>query len=129
LVEPLASGVCEITIGSRFLQPGDRKQVPLKKRILLRGGIFISWLFTGIWLTDTHNGFRALSRNAAQQMKLTENGFAHATEVLDFIRVSHLRYKEVPTTITYTGYSQEKGQSIFNSINIVIDLVLRKVLR
>ena len=58
---------------------------------------------------------------------MTENGFAHATEILELIRRAKLRYLEVPATIRYTAYSMAKGQSIFNSINILIDLVLRKL--
>lgn len=129
LVEAVSTGTCDVALGSRFLEAADRQHVPLRKQILLKAGVFVSWLFTGIWLTDTHNGFRALSRTAAQQIKLTDNGFAHATEILECIRKSDLRYKEIPATIEYTDYSQQKGQSVFNSINIVIDLVLHKVLR
>jgi glycosyltransferase involved in cell wall biosynthesis len=127
LVDPIRSGDYDVVLGSRFINPGDRKEVPLKKQILLKGGVFVSWLFTGLWLTDTHNGFRALSRAAAERIKLTENGFAHATEILELIRRSRLRYCEVPTTITYSEYSMAKGQGLFNSVNILIDLVARKV--
>lgn len=129
LIEPIFTGACDITLGSRFIDSADRKQVPLKKQVLLKGGVFVSWLFTRMWLTDTHNGLRAMSRAAAQKINLTENGFAHATEILEQIRKASLRYKEVPTTIKYTDYSQAKGQRVFDSINIVIDLIVRKVLR
>jgi glycosyltransferase involved in cell wall biosynthesis len=127
LIAPISTGECDITLGSRFLNDHDRRQVPLKKRLVLRVGVFVSWVFTGLWLTDTHNGLRALSRRAAQQIRMSEDGFAHATEVLELVRRSGLKYKEVPTTIRYTDYSKAKGQSIFNGINIVIDLVLRKL--
>jgi glycosyltransferase involved in cell wall biosynthesis len=129
LIEPIRTGTCDVVLGSRFIDPGDRKQVPVKKQLLLKAGVIVSWLFTGLWLTDTHNGFRALSRAAAQQIKLTENGFAHATEILELLRRSGLRYTEVPAAIRYTDYSVSKGQSAFNSIDIVFDLVLRKLLR
>ena len=129
LIEPIRTGLCDVVLGSRFIDPSDRKQVPVKKQLLLKGGVIVSWLFTGLWLTDTHNGFRALSRAAAQRIKLTENGFAHATEILELLRRSRLRYMEVPTAIRYTEYSVSKGQSAFNSIDIVFDLVLRKLLR
>lgn len=127
LIEPIRGGECDVVLGSRFLDSNDRKLVPTKKKVLLKVGVLVSWLFSGLWLTDTHNGFRALSRAAAQRISLTEDGFAHATEILESIRKSKLRYKEVPATIRYTDYSQAKGQSIFNSINIVVDLVLRKL--
>jgi hypothetical protein len=37
-----------------------------------------------------------------------------------------LKIVEVPVTVTYTDYSNKKGQSGFNSINIVVDLIVGK---
>jgi glycosyltransferase involved in cell wall biosynthesis len=128
-VEPIRQGTCDVVMGSRFLNLEDRKLVPRKKRVLLKLGVVVSWLFTGVWLTDTHNGFRALSRTVAEQIKLNENGYAHCTEILEQIRKSGARYIEIPTTVRYTEYSMAKGQSMLNSVNIVFDLFLRKVLR
>ena len=127
LIQPILVGKCEVTLGSRFLNSGDRDAVPLVKRLLLKAGVCVSWAFTGLWLSDTHNGLRALSRNAAGKIVLKENRFAHATEILDLIRKSKLSYCEIPVSIRYTEYSLKKGQSIFNSCNIVIDLLLRRL--
>lgn len=129
LVEPICKGSADIVMGSRFMNSSDRVLVPRKKRVLLKLGVFVSWLFTGVWLTDTHNGFRALSRAAAERIQLTENGYAHSTELLELIRKSGKRYIEVPTTVRYTSYSVAKGQSALNSVNILLDLVLRKLFR
>lgn len=127
LIEPIVSGRCDVALGSRFLDPRDRDQVPPARRLLLKGGVFVSWLFTGVWLSDAHNGLRALSREAAQRITLRESGFAHATEILDLLRRARLRYIEVPVSIRYTEYSMRKGQSVFNSCNILIDLLLRRL--
>jgi len=129
LLEPIRSGECDVVLGSRFLDPDDQSEVPFLKRRLLKGGIFVSWLFSGLWLTDTHNGLRALSRVAVERIKLTENGYAHATEILELIRKSGLRYKEVPATIRYTEHSLAKGQSMLSSLNVLLDLLLAKLLR
>jgi glycosyltransferase involved in cell wall biosynthesis len=129
LVEPILAGECDIVLGSRFINADDRRKVPTGKRILLRAGIFVSWLFSGLWLTDTHNGFRALSREAVQRIRLSENGYAHATEILDLIRKSGLPYKEIPATIRYTEHSVAKGQSMLNSVNILWDLLVAKLLK
>ena len=129
LVEPIRSGECDVVMGSRFIDPGDRAKVPIAKQVLLKAGVLVSWIFAGLWLTDTHNGFRALSFNAASRIRMTENGYAHATEILELIRKSGLRFKEIPATIRYTEHSLAKGQSVFNSINIMFDLVLRKLIR
>jgi glycosyltransferase involved in cell wall biosynthesis len=127
LIAPVLRGEADVALGSRFLDPADRAEVPFAKRLLLKGGIFVSWMFTGVWLSDTHNGFRALSRNAAAMIRMEENGFAHATEILDLLRRSRLSWVEVPVAIHYTAYSRRKGQHASNSVNILIDLVLRRL--
>jgi len=129
LIEPIRSGEAEVVLGSRFLSDNDRKLVPFGKRLLLKGGVIVSWIFSGLWLTDTHVGFRALSRAAAQKIKLTQDGYAHCTEILELIRKAKLRCREVPVTVRYSEYSRKKGQKPLNSVNIVADLILRKLYR
>jgi glycosyltransferase involved in cell wall biosynthesis len=129
LLEPIRMGEADVVLGSRFLKRSDLDLVPVKKRIALRIGILVSGLLTGVWLTDTHNGFRALSAAAARKIDLRENRFAHATEFLDHLRLQHLRYREIPSTIRYTAYSIRKGQPISNGLDIILDLLLRKVMK
>jgi glycosyltransferase involved in cell wall biosynthesis len=129
LVEPILRGNADVVLGSRFLRPEDAAQTPRGRRVLLRAGIIVSGVFSGMWLTDTHNGFRALSRRALGEIQLRENGFAHATEILDLIRRKKLRYAEAPSAIQYSDYSRKKGQSFWNSLNIVFDLLMEKLFR
>ncbi|HVW84552.1 MAG TPA: glycosyltransferase family 2 protein [Bryobacteraceae bacterium] len=124
---PVLAGECDVVLGSRFLRADDRRLVPFGKRCLLRVGTIVSWMLTGLWLTDTHNGFRALSYAALQKIRLREPGYAHATEILSEIRKARLRYREQPSTVTYSDYSRAKGQKPLNSVNILIDMLLRKV--
>ena len=91
--------------------------------------IFVNGVMTGLWLTDAHNGLRVLNRRAAESIFLLENGYAHATEIIDQIRKLKLRYVERPTRVHYSKYSREKGQSMWNAVNIVIDLLLRRILK
>ena len=129
MLAPILDGSADVVFGSRFLRKADAAQVPFNKRILLRGGILVSWLLTGVRLSDTHNGFRALSRRALEQVHLQENGFAHATEILQRVRQSRLRFVEVPITVAYTDYSMQKGQPISNSINVLFDLILARLFK
>ena len=118
----------DVVIGSRFLRESDLAQVPKRKRLLLRCARIVNGVFTGMWLTDAHNGFRALGRKALEAIDLTENRMAHATEIMSQIRAAKLTVKEVPGTIRYTDYSQAKGQKWTNSLNILIDLILNKIM-
>ena len=127
LIAPIVEGQADVVFGSRFLRQQDRSQVPWKKRILLRGGILVSWAMTGMLLSDTHNGFRAMSRRALERVQLQENGFAHATEIMQRVREGGMRYVEVPITVSYSEYSQQKGQRLSGSLSILFDLIMAKL--
>jgi polyprenyl-phospho-N-acetylgalactosaminyl synthase len=126
LLEPLQNNEADITLGSRFLKPGLHNAATGRKW-LIRAARWINYLFSGLFLTDAHNGLRAMTAKAAREFDIRENRMAHATEILLFIRRKKLRYKEVPVTISYTDYSRKKGQSGFNSIRIFFDLALHKL--
>lgn len=126
LLNPLLIDNADIVFGSRFLGT-DATQIPSTKRILLQIARYINYVFTGILLTDAHNGLRALNLKAASQLRITENRMAHASELLMLVRNKKLRYTEVPVQIKYTAYSLQKGQSIWNSIRIFFDLILHKL--
>lgn len=129
LLAPVASGEADIALGSRFLRKEDWQVVPFSRRVLLKGAVFVNWLLTGLWLTDAHNGARAMTRRAAERIVLRENGFAHATEILQQIRALGLRYVERPTRIRYTEYSMLKGQRFWHAFDVFVDLLIKRVLR
>jgi glycosyltransferase involved in cell wall biosynthesis len=129
LLAPLLAGRADVTLGSRFLRREDRQAVPASRRLLLKGAVVVNWLLSGLWLTDAHNGARALSRRAAQRIVLRENGFAHATEILQQIRSLGLRFVEAPTRIRYTEYSLKKGQRFWDAFDVFVDLIIKRVLR
>lgn len=129
LIEPIVKGQAEVALGSRFLARENAADIPMVKRLLLLAATRFTVLVSGIRLTDTHNGFRALSRSAAERIRIRENGMAHASEILHQIASGRLSYVEVPVKVLYTEYSKRKGQSIFNSINIVFDFITGRFLR
>jgi polyprenyl-phospho-N-acetylgalactosaminyl synthase len=118
----------DIVLGSRFLA-STPNHMPVLKKSLLRIATIVNFLFTGVLLTDAHNGMRAMNRKAASVIKLKENRFAHATELLSEIKKNKLRYLEVPVEISYSNYSLGKGQKTSNAFTIVVDLILRKVFK
>ena len=117
----------DIVLGSRFLCKEYLAKVPFMKRQLLRCARIVNRLFTGLKLTDVHNGLRALGPAALAAIDLTENRMAHATEIVSQIKQNRLSWCEVPSNIRYTTYSRQKGQRWYNSVNILIDLVLNKI--
>jgi len=114
-------------LGSRFMTGGQASNMPLLKRLTLVLAVSITRWLTGLPLTDTHNGLRAFTRQAASQIHIRQNGMAHASEILSQIAALKLAYCEVPVRIRYTDYSKRKGQSIFNSLNILWDILGNKL--
>jgi polyprenyl-phospho-N-acetylgalactosaminyl synthase len=124
MVAPILAGECEVTLGSRFL--GRTEGMPAIRRLILKAGVLFTRVFSRIRVTDIHNGFRAFSAHAATHIHLQMDRMAHASEILDQIRQSGLRYREVPVTIRYTSYSIGKGQSSWNAIKIAFELLLKR---
>jgi glycosyltransferase involved in cell wall biosynthesis len=126
LIAPIASGNADIVLGSRFLS--HALHIPLLRKIILKCGILFTNILSGIRLTDTHNGFRALGPKAYQSIRIVHRGMEHASDIIDEITVNKLRYQEVPTTILYTDYSKAKGQSSTGFLKIGLKVLLKKIL-
>lgn len=127
LLEPIRAGRADVVLGSRFLLTDSARDVPRAKRWMLRAVSSLSARLTGMRLTDTHNGLRAFAAESAARIRIYQNRMAHASEILGAIRRQGLAYEEVPVHVRYTDYSRRKGQSIFNAVNIAVDLCLRRI--
>jgi len=125
VVQPLLLGEVEVVLGSRFLK--SKSNIPLVRKFILRMAVWFTRLYTGIAVTDVHNGFRAFSRQATEKIKIKQDGMAHASEIIEQIKTRHLRYMEIPVTIKYTDYSLQKGQKISNSFRILWDLIIGRI--
>ncbi len=126
-IKVLKEGEADIVLGSRFL--GSTENMPTSKRYLLKASRFFTWITTGIWLTDSHNGFRAINIEKFPNFEITQNRMAHASEIIGIIKNLNMRYKEIPCHIRYTDYSLNKGQSMWNSINIVLDFFVGNLIK
>jgi polyprenyl-phospho-N-acetylgalactosaminyl synthase len=127
LIWPIINGEAEIVLGSRFIS--DTDSVPRARRLLLGAAILFTRLTSGTRLTDTHNGMRAFSRRAAEMLDIQLDRMAHASEIIDQVVRSRLPYTEVPVQITYTQYSQAKGQGAAASFRVVFDYLIGRLLR
>lgn len=124
MADLVREGTVDVVLGSRFLGSGE--PVPALKRLVLRTVAALSPASRKLRLTDAHNGLRVLSRPAAEEIRITMNGMAHASEIVAALARSSWRIREVPVTIRYTAYSRSKGQSLFNGVNILFDLSVRQ---
>lgn len=115
----------DIVLGSRFL--GKTENMSFSKKIILKAAIAFSNRTSKVKLTDTHNGLRVFNRKVAETINITMSDMAHASEIIHRIHEQKYKYIEVPVTIVYTDYSRSKGQSLINAVNIVFDLLFRRI--
>jgi glycosyltransferase involved in cell wall biosynthesis len=124
LVSHLVEKKLDIVFATRFSHK-NKSNVPWVKRCLLRSVARINSISKGSKLTDSHNGLRALTVGTATKFKLSQNGMAHASEIVSIATRYKLNYEELAVTIRYTTYSKSKGQSLLNGVNILSDLIWR----
>jgi glycosyltransferase involved in cell wall biosynthesis len=96
LLAPLEAGA-DFVVGSRFrgtIRPGA--MAPLHRYI---GNPLLTWMINVIFGTeysDTHSGFRAMTREALDRLTLTTGGMEFASEMLVMAAKEQLKVAEVP---------------------------------
>jgi hypothetical protein len=126
-VSALSTEKADYALGSRFL--GQAENIPVTRKILLRLGVIFTRVLSGVSLSDTHNGIGAMTRRAAEHVHITFNGMEHASEIVDQIAASGMKYVEVPVKIRYTADSVVKGQRGSAALGLGIRLLLSKIAR
>lgn len=127
LLTTLVDQQADFVLGSRFL--GEAEGIPTTRKLVLRMGILFTRVFSGVWLSDTHNGLRAMTRRGAETVRITFNRMEHASELIDQIARSGLKTVEAPVRIRYTTQSLAKGQRTSAAIGLGLRLLLSKLNR
>lgn len=121
IADELINTEYEIIFGSRFL--GHAYKIPIIKRFVLRSVTAITNFFTGMKLTDAHNGLKGFKTSAINKIDIKLDGYAYETELIRQVSEKSISYKESSTDIEYSDYSKKKGQNIFNGFIIIEDLL------
>jgi len=96
LIAPLKTGA-DFVIGSRFkgtIHPGA--MTPLHRYI---GNPLLTWMLNIVFQTrfsDTHSGFRAITREALDRLPIKTGGMEFASEMLVMASKEHLKIAEIP---------------------------------
>jgi glycosyltransferase involved in cell wall biosynthesis len=113
----------DVAFGNRFAEASD---MPPSRRALLHSASIFERFLTGLRLADAHNGLRAFSRRALEQVPLRQNRMAHATEIKQRVARAHgLTVVEVPVTVRYSAATLAKGQRGVGAALILRDLLGR----
>lgn len=126
IIAPVIKKEVDAVLGSRFLEK-KAIRMPKSREAILKMGVLFTRLLSNIKVTDTHNGFRAFSKEALQKIEMKQDRMEHASEILDQLAKHKLSYKEVPVTIEYNDYAKVKGQRNSNAIKIAVKMLLYKL--
>lgn len=112
---------------SRFVQWWVATNIPIHRRIILWWANIVTLMFNGMKVSDPHNGYRVVKLAALQKITIHTDSTSYANELIDQYQIHWLRYREVPVHIRYTDYSLDKWQKSSNAINILVELIYKKI--
>jgi glycosyltransferase involved in cell wall biosynthesis len=101
IVKPIAQGMADIVIGSRFIETNGTNEMPLYRRL---GAQLITKLVNGSsknGISDAQSGFRAYNRQALEHLNLFGDGMGASVEILLKASKQDLKICEVPSSCKY----------------------------
>lgn len=111
---------------TRFKEWWWAKNIWPVRRVILRWSRIITFIFNRVLVSDPHNGYRILSVDAFEKIRLESDGMIYASELIEQLHQHNIPFKEVPVMITYSQYSLNKWQKNSNAFIILKELLLTK---
>lgn len=127
LIQPILRGEADFVVGSRLLE--KQEGMPTDRRIGNWGLNVFTYLFFGMWTTDSQSGFRAFSKKALETIEVDQIGMEVSSSFFDMAKRNNLRYAEVSIRPIYTEYSRAKGQKNANAFAILFRLFYNRFLK
>jgi UDP-N-acetylglucosamine---dolichyl-phosphate N-acetylglucosaminyltransferase len=138
VIDSLLNKEGDVISGSRFypqqfsifnFQFSNNKGIPLVRQVFNFLGNVVTWMLSGIWLSDSQSGMKGFSRRALGLLSIKSAGYEWCSEVARECSWYGLSIKEIPISVKYTAYSLSKGQSFSVGLETVFKLVVRALMR
>ncbi|WP_334130719.1 glycosyltransferase family 2 protein, partial [Silanimonas lenta] len=97
----------DYVLGSRFI--GKVDGMSPARYWLLRAAVWFTRLTSGMRLTDAHNGLRLITARGLNHISLRQNRMAHASEILEQIASSGLRYGRSDQRTLILGFQHQRA--------------------
>lgn len=124
IIKSLEKDPSDVVIGSRLI---NTEGMPWYKIVGNKGLNFVTFLLLGVSTTDSQSGLKAFNRQAIENLSYRENGYAFCSEMLWRANQANLVISEEPIEAIYTEYSKAKGQSNWNAIQIIKQLIKHRI--
>jgi hypothetical protein len=107
----------------------NHKEMPKSRRIMNIVANIVTYIFFGVYVSDSQSGFRAYTRDALKGVKTKLDRYEFESEMLG--QVKNSRIKEVPIEVIYTEHSYNKykgiknfsAQGFLNGISMVVRMI------
>ncbi|MDR0318483.1 MAG: glycosyltransferase family 2 protein [Nitrososphaerota archaeon] len=126
LLYPLLNDAADLVIGSRYL---SKQSVAAKELNMFGVKIFnlIIQMFTGVHVTDSQSGYRAMKRDVLDIQHLKSCGYEIETEMLVKTAKSRFRVLEVPISFKQRTYGNSGVVYLNDGFRIFVSIVSARV--
>jgi glycosyltransferase involved in cell wall biosynthesis len=125
VLKPIAEGVADVVIGSRFIGKRGTSDMPAYRRL---GAKVITKMVNGSaknGVSDAQSGFRAYSRQAIEHLSVVETGMGASVEILLEASKQDLKIYEVPSTCKYKNGNVETSTEhpVSHGVGVVMSII------
>jgi len=125
-MDRVAEGDVDFVIGSRMLE--KKGNMPARRRFAQFLGNALTYALFRKWVSDSQSGLRAMSRHAAERIRIRSSRMEVSSEFVKEVVDKRLRLAEIPIEAIYTEYSLSKGQNFAVGVQTALKLILRRLL-
>jgi len=133
IIKPLLNNECDFVLGSRFKKKNS--QIPISKVFMNKIGNIVTFLFYGIFVSDSQSGFRAYSKKANNLIQTSMDRYEFESEILNQIKRYNLKFQEVPIDVIYSKHSKTKynslvdfpKQDLFNGFRMLYRMIIKSI--
>lgn len=123
VLAPVLSGKADMVIGSRYM---NHKRVEARKLNKFGVSIFnyLIQMFTGVAITDSQSGYRAMKREVLSKQKLKSGEYEIESEMLVKTAKAGFRVAEVPITFEQRTYGHSGVDPMVDGSKILLSIVM-----
>jgi glycosyltransferase involved in cell wall biosynthesis len=125
VLAPVLDGKADLVIGSRYL---NHKHVAARKLNAFGVRIFnyLIEIFTGVAITDSQSGYRAMKREVLEKQKLYAREYEIESEMLVKTAKAGFRVAEVPISFEQRTYGHSGVDPLWDGSKILFSIMLAR---
>jgi UDP-N-acetylglucosamine---dolichyl-phosphate N-acetylglucosaminyltransferase len=116
-------GEADLIVGVRRIHFENMPPVKKLGNTLLN---LLTFIFFGVYSSDSQSGLRVLSRRAFEGVRIRARRYEVSSEILYEAGRCGLRILEVPVEVIYTDYSIERGTGVSDGLGIFWRMLLHR---